>query len=198
VFNDTPTLKGEHKKTPRELFTRTRISAKVRHHHAFGCLVYVLAAPLQSGKKSLSAWMSHAWVGINLYISPTHTCSVALVLSLKITTTGASKQRRRTKAVTAAPALQTGATTQSGRTVQLTQKARENKLQGNKWVAWIANTLKPPKLLPRDEVYTKLLAVAEYDIQDRTAAPIVFSTTSNPNTIDWNQAMQQPDKKQLL
>jgi hypothetical protein len=88
VFNDTPTLKGEHKKTPRELFTRTRISAKVRHHHAFGCLVYVLVAPLQSGKKSLSAWMSQARVGINLYISPTHTHSVALVLSLKITTTG--------------------------------------------------------------------------------------------------------------
>ncbi len=80
----------------------------------------------------------------------------------------------------------------------MTQQARETKPQGNKWVAWIANTLKPPKLWPRDEVYTKLLAVTECDIQDRTAAPIAFSTTSNPNTIDWNQAMQQPDKKQLL
>ena len=83
VFNDAPTLKGDHKdQTPRELFTRMRISAEVRHHHTFGCPVYVLASPLQQGK-SLTAWMARARVGVNLGISPTHARSVALVLSLK-------------------------------------------------------------------------------------------------------------------
>ncbi len=48
VFNDAPTLKGDHKdKTPREMFTGMKISAEVRHHHTFGCPVYVTAKSLQ-------------------------------------------------------------------------------------------------------------------------------------------------------
>jgi hypothetical protein len=83
VFNDAPTLTGLHKdKTPHELFTGMCISAEVRHHHTFGCPVYVLASPLQGGK-SLPAWLARARVGVNLGISPTHARSVALVLSLK-------------------------------------------------------------------------------------------------------------------
>jgi transposase InsO family protein len=329
VFNDAPTLKGDHKdQTPRELFTGTRISAEVRHHHTFGCPVYVLAAPLQSGK-SLAAWMARARVGINLGISPTHARSVALVLSLKtglaspqfhvkhddmfettsrtlggyrmpashwqelsgfsratmaapreqpaphfrartapatapgregetpptqadtafdgddeeslgeedeppdggrdpqdmpgtdagppaspndesergatgatratgVSTgapTGASTRRRRPNA---APATHTGATTRSGRKVRVTQRARESRIQeSNKWVAWIANALKPPELSPEDEIY-EVLGAAEYDIQDRAADPIAFSATSDPDTMYWHQAMQQPDKKQFL
>jgi hypothetical protein len=83
VFNDAPTLQGDHKdRTPREIFTGVQISAEVRHHHTFGCPVYVTEISLQQGK-SLSVWMSRARVGINLGISPTHARSVALVLSLK-------------------------------------------------------------------------------------------------------------------
>jgi hypothetical protein len=83
VFNEAPTLKGKHKDdTPLELFTGTRISAKVRNHHTFGCPAYVLANELQENK-SLTAWLSRARVGVNLGISPTHARSVALVLSLK-------------------------------------------------------------------------------------------------------------------
>jgi hypothetical protein len=60
VFNDTPTLQGDHKdKTPREIFTGVRISAEVRHHHTFGCPVYMTERSLQQGK-SLSVWMSRA------------------------------------------------------------------------------------------------------------------------------------------
>jgi hypothetical protein len=52
VFNDAPTLQGNHKKdkTPREIFTGVRISAEVRHHHTFGCSVYITERSLQQGK----------------------------------------------------------------------------------------------------------------------------------------------------
>jgi hypothetical protein len=83
VFNNAPMLQGNHKdKTPRELFTEVRISAEVRHHHTFGCPVYIRKRSLQQGK-SLSVWMARARVRINLGISPTQARSVALVLSLK-------------------------------------------------------------------------------------------------------------------
>ena len=83
IFNDAPTLKGDKKdQTPHELFTGMKISAEIRHHHTFGCPVYVLATPLQQGQ-SLAAWMARARVGVNLGVSPTHARSVSLVLSLK-------------------------------------------------------------------------------------------------------------------
>jgi hypothetical protein len=56
--------------------------AEARHHHTFGCPVYVTEAKIQAGK-SLPAWMSRVKVGINLGITPTHARSVSLVLSLK-------------------------------------------------------------------------------------------------------------------
>jgi hypothetical protein len=83
IFNDSPTLKGPHKdRTPNEVVSGINIAAETRHHHTFGCPVYVAATQIQAGK-SLPAWMSRAKVGINLGISPTHVRSVALVLSLK-------------------------------------------------------------------------------------------------------------------
>jgi hypothetical protein len=82
IFNDSPTLKRSHKdRTPDEVFSGINIAAETRHHHTFGCPVYVAATQIQAGK-SLPAWMSRAKIGINLGISPTHARSVALVLSL--------------------------------------------------------------------------------------------------------------------
>jgi hypothetical protein len=52
------------------------------------------------------------------------------------------------------------------------------------WVAWITNCPSGPK--------------HEYDIQDCTSDPIAFSATSDPGTMFWHQAMQQPDKAQFL
>jgi hypothetical protein len=83
VFNDAPTLQGDHKdKTLREIFSGMKILAEVRHHHTFGCPVYVTERSLQQGKL-LSVWMTRARVGINLGNLPAHARSVALVLSLK-------------------------------------------------------------------------------------------------------------------
>jgi hypothetical protein len=57
--------------------------------------------------------------------------------------------------------------------------------------------LQPPELSPEDEIY-KVLANQEYDIQDRASDPISFSATSDPDTMYWHQAMQQPDKADFL
>jgi hypothetical protein len=69
IFNDAPTLKPPHKdRTPTEVFLGTNVAAEARHHHIFGCPVYITAAQIQAGK-SLPAWMSRAqgaW----------HSCSV--------------------------------------------------------------------------------------------------------------------------
>jgi hypothetical protein len=60
VFNDAPTLQGNNKdKTPREIFTGVKISAEIRHHHTFGCPVYVTEKSLQQGKL-LAVWMARA------------------------------------------------------------------------------------------------------------------------------------------
>jgi hypothetical protein len=308
VFNDAPTLQGDHKdKTPREIFTGVRISAEVRHHHTFGCPVYVTERSLQQGK-SLSVWMSRAQVGINLGISPTHARSVALVLSLKTgqvspqfgvkhddlfetaqTNLGGfrlpkshwqelsgfekpaksvqreprgsgtefegsarnagarvpggmgpddhtdelpgddedrppddggeamgvengdqyqgsqenagSEQRADEAGVADVPTDNNryGATTRSGRRVRIPARLRESRDQARerKWVAWIANALPPPKLSPEDEIY-EVLANQEYDVQDRASDPISFPATSDPDTMYWHQAMQQPDKAEFL
>jgi hypothetical protein len=35
-------------------------------------------------------------------------------------------------------------------------------------------------------------------LQDRASDPISFSATSDPDTMYWHQAMQQPDKKEFI
>jgi hypothetical protein len=89
---------------------------------------------------------------------------------------------------------QFGATTRSGRRVRVPVRMRESIDQRDRrWVAWIANALQGPELLPEDEIY-EVLANREYDIQDRASDPIYFSATSDQDTMYWHQAMQQPDK----
>ena len=54
-----------------------------------------------------------------------------------------------------------------------------------------------PELSPEDDIY-ELLAHRKYDIQDRPSDPISFSTTSDPDTMYWHQAMQEPDRVAFL
>jgi hypothetical protein len=83
IFNDAPQLKGDNKDcTPYKISTWTRVETEVRHHHTFGCPVFVTETAIQQGK-SLGAWLSRAKVGLNLGISLTHARSVALLLSLR-------------------------------------------------------------------------------------------------------------------
>jgi hypothetical protein len=92
-----------------------------------------------------------------------------------------------------------GTTTRSGRRDGVPERMREsmNQQRGRKWVAWIANALQPPELSREDELY-EVLANQECDIQDQASDPISFSATSDPDTMYWHQAMQQPNKTEFL
>jgi hypothetical protein len=91
-----------------------------------------------------------------------------------------------------------GATARSGRRVRVPVRVQESRDQRDrKWVAWIANALHGPELSLEDEIH-KVLANWAYDIQDRASDPISFSATSDPDTMYWHQAMQQPDKHEFI
>jgi hypothetical protein len=88
--------------------------------------------------------------------------------------------------------------TRSGRKVRMTTRMQESHYQrAKKWVSWAAHALRPPALSEEDEIY-ELFGDGEYDIQDRASDPITFSATSDPDTMYWHQAMQEPDKAEFL
>jgi hypothetical protein len=64
-------------------------------------------------------------------------------------------------------------------------------------VAWIAGLANRPELPEEDEIY-EIFAHREYDIQDQASDPMAFSAISDPDTMDWHQAMQEPDRAQIL
>eukprot|EP00978_Attheya_sp_CCMP212_P015453 scaffold39891_cov70-Attheya_sp.AAC.1 len=66
---------------PIEAFTGTQSPMKIRLQHTFGFPTYALNSKLQGGK-SIPKWQERARVGIYLGLSPQHSRSVALVLSL--------------------------------------------------------------------------------------------------------------------
>ena len=69
---------------PIQLFSNTEAQNKVftKHQHTFGCPVYVLEAPLQSGLGSKPKWSERSRVGAYLGYSHHHYQTVALVLNL--------------------------------------------------------------------------------------------------------------------
>jgi hypothetical protein len=89
-------------------------------------------------------------------------------------------------------------TTRSGRTVKMTERARESYAQkGVRFISWAARVLHRTKLPPEDEIY-EVFADQEFDIQDKASDPIAFSATSDPDTMYWHQAAQQADSAQFL
>lgn len=78
VRNSLP-RKGKEQ-SPISLFANTTIEPNIKHFHPFGCPVYVLQAPLQSGSP-FPKWNERSWVGIFLCHSPHHAASVPLILS---------------------------------------------------------------------------------------------------------------------
>jgi hypothetical protein len=88
--------------------------------------------------------------------------------------------------------------TRSGRKVRMATRMQESHYQrAKKWLSWAAHTLQPPALSEEDAIY-ELFGDREYDIQDRASDPIAFSATSDPDTMYWHQAMQEPDKAEFL
>jgi hypothetical protein len=79
VMNSTP-RSDKTKVTPMERFAETKTRPKLRDFHVFGCPIYVLNGPLQTGQAQ-SKWLPRARLGIYLGMSPRHARSVALVLN---------------------------------------------------------------------------------------------------------------------
>ena len=71
--------------SPIEKFAKAEVHNKLfhKHQHTFGCPVYVLDAPLQSGLGTKPKWSERSRVGAYLGHSSNHAQSVALVLNLK-------------------------------------------------------------------------------------------------------------------
>jgi len=72
--------KDGHSKSPDELFSRSSVRPTTRFLHVFGCPVYVLQGPLQSGGP-FPKWKDRSRVGINLGHSAQHAASVSLILN---------------------------------------------------------------------------------------------------------------------
>jgi hypothetical protein len=80
VMNTTPPRKHGKNQWPIKIFALVSVRPELQNFHAFGCPVYVLNAPLQTGQLQ-SKWMSQAWLGIYLGMSPRHERIVALALN---------------------------------------------------------------------------------------------------------------------
>ncbi len=74
-------LDGE---SPDMLFSNAKaVNVQLRHHHTFGCPVYILDSRLQSNPKGVPKWEPRSRLGIYVGHSPAHAGSVALVLNPK-------------------------------------------------------------------------------------------------------------------
>ena len=78
-LNATPRSENTNK-SPIELFSTTNAGPRYKHHHTFGCPVYVLKDKLQN-LNSVGKWNQRARIGIYLGQSPRHAQSIALVLN---------------------------------------------------------------------------------------------------------------------
>ena len=67
-------------KSPISIFSNSDVEPNTKHFHPFGCPVYVLQAPLQTGSPH-PKWAERSRVGVLLCHSPHHAASVPLILS---------------------------------------------------------------------------------------------------------------------
>ena len=80
IINNSPNMQNKHRKTPVEIFTKTKVSINVKHFQTFGCPTYVLDNSLQHNSP-YHKWKERSRVGIYLGMSPIHGKNVALVLN---------------------------------------------------------------------------------------------------------------------
>eukprot|EP00978_Attheya_sp_CCMP212_P029858 scaffold107633_cov57-Attheya_sp.AAC.1 len=78
-INDVPSFQNTERKTPKQIFSDTRVYVNPKHWKPFGCPVYVLDSALQTGT-IFHKWKQRSKVGIYIGRSPQHGRNVALVL----------------------------------------------------------------------------------------------------------------------
>jgi hypothetical protein len=74
---------NKHGESPLERFTGTKDECIPSDFHTWGCPVFILDAPNQSGSIGTKKWDPKAHTGIYLGHSPLHAGSVAMVLNLR-------------------------------------------------------------------------------------------------------------------
>ena len=79
IINDTPNMQDHMKRSPNQLFYKTKVGFNTKHYQTFGCPVHVLNNKLQVNDP-YHKWKERSKVGIYLGMSPTHGKGVALVL----------------------------------------------------------------------------------------------------------------------
>ena len=79
-INAAPNLQHKKRLSPNQLFESHEVEINPKHWKPFGCPVYVLDEPLQTGKP-FGKWKSRAKIGVYLGQSPVHNRTVALVLN---------------------------------------------------------------------------------------------------------------------
>ena len=79
AINNTPSMQDGERRTPTEIFSKSKVASNPKHWKAFGCPVYVLDNSLQ-GQLPFHKWKSRSKVGVYVGKSPMHGQNVALVL----------------------------------------------------------------------------------------------------------------------
>ena len=80
ILNSSPSMQDAKRRSPSEIFSKTRAMLNTKHFQTFGCPAYVLDNNLQHSSP-FHKWKQRSKVGIYLGLSPTHGRNVALVLN---------------------------------------------------------------------------------------------------------------------
>ena len=80
AVNNCPSLQDETRRSPLQIFTKSKVAMNPKHFQTFGCPVYVLDNDLQQNAP-FHKWKERSRVGIYLGTSPRHGRNVAMVLN---------------------------------------------------------------------------------------------------------------------
>ena len=79
MINITPSLQDTMKRSPMQIFSRSKVNHNTKHQMTFGCPAYVLDNTLQQ-KGIFHKWNQRSRVGVYLGRSPQHAKNVSLIL----------------------------------------------------------------------------------------------------------------------
>ncbi len=79
-INIVPSMQDKERRSPLQIFSKTKVNVECKHYAPFGCPTFVLNNELQQNKP-FHKWNSREQAGICLGPSPLHNRNVALVLN---------------------------------------------------------------------------------------------------------------------
>ena len=226
-----------------EKFSNVNIQARMKDFHTWGCPVYALHNKLQSiNGGSVSKWNSRSRLGINLGLSPRHSRTVNLVLSLDTGLVSPQYHIKHDDFFETTRQAEVNNYTSSKWQIlagfmQMKRSendhSNENK-EDNKNISTLnEDTNKNKPHIPvsdqfnqlqqendeygsyEDELgrrrsrrhqinenitessYYECMHEDDYRLQDEMRDPIAFQASSDPDTMYWGQAMNEPDAEQF-